>query len=49
MTKPNEHGSAPATPSPIYRHASETQRSDSDAGGKLRQQYPQPQPVLPKQ
>jgi hypothetical protein len=42
MTKPNEHGSAPATPSPIYRHSSETQRSENDAGGKLRQQYQWP-------
>jgi hypothetical protein len=42
MTKPNEHGNAPPMPSPIYRHASETQRSDNDAGGKLRQQYQRP-------
>jgi hypothetical protein len=41
-TKVNEHGNTPPDlKSPIYRHASETQRSDNDAGGKLRQQYPQ--------
>jgi hypothetical protein len=47
MTQPHEHRDTPPVKSPVYRHASETQRSDNDAGGKLRQQYPQrsPQPT----
>jgi hypothetical protein len=40
----NEHGHAPSDlKEPIYRHSSETQRSDNDAGGKLRQQVTQPE------
>jgi hypothetical protein len=40
----NEHGHAPSDlKEPIYRHSSETQRSDNDAGGKLRQQSPPPE------
>jgi hypothetical protein len=40
--KVNEHGIAPADIK-IYRHASEDQRSDNDAGGKLRQQVQMPE------
>jgi hypothetical protein len=32
----NQHGSTPADlKSPVYRHSSETARSQSDAGGKV--------------
>lgn len=40
--KVNEHGIAPPDLK-IYRHSSETQRSENDAGGKLRQQVTQPE------
>jgi hypothetical protein len=48
MTKINEHGSAPETPSPIYRHASETVRSTNEAGGEVpRSNYADKTPNTP--
>jgi hypothetical protein len=36
MTKVNEHSLPDAKPAaPIYRHSSETARSQNDAGGKI--------------
>jgi hypothetical protein len=43
-TKVNQHAETPPLAAPVYRHSSETQRSDNDAGGILRQQYPQTEP-----
>jgi hypothetical protein len=42
--KINEHGLTPKDlPSPVYRHSSETARSQNDAGGKVpTQQYTTP-------
>jgi hypothetical protein len=47
--KVEEHGSTPKDlPSPVYRHSSETVRSQNDAGGKVPDQNAAQQPVVRK-
>jgi hypothetical protein len=45
--KVEEHGSTPKDlPSPVYRHSSETARSQNDSGGKVpTQQYENKMPI----
>jgi hypothetical protein len=46
MAKVSEYGTPDVKPqAPIYRHSSDTARSNSDAGGPLRQSEWSPRPV----